>query len=258
MPGLYRDEGVVLRTIKLGEADRIVTVLTLGNGKVRAVAKGVRKTSSRFGARLEPMSRVALQCYRGRELDVVTQAETLEANRVLREEYGLLTHAIPMLEAVDQVAQEHEPNPALYRMLTGALRALADLRNPVVTSAFFWKLLSLEGIHPMLDNCARCGRASGAHTATDDTATDDTADDTDAELIAFDLDEGGTLCRSCSRGGGRPLSYPALDLLRRMLGGGLNGVFAQTPGPETHEVEQLGIRAVEHHVERRLRSTALL
>ena len=249
MPGLYRDEGVVLRTIKLGEADRIVTFLTQGHGKVRAVAKGVRKTSSRFGARLEPTSRVALQCYRGRELDVVTQAETLEANRALREEYGLLTHAIPMLEAVDQVAQEHEPNPALYRMLSGALRALAELQNPVVTSAFFWKLLSLEGIHPLLDDCARCGRSGGGVGG---------GDGEDGELIAFDLDEGGTLCRACARGGGWPLSYPALALLRRMLGGGLNGVFAQLPGPETHEVEQLGIRAVEHHVERRLRSTALL
>jgi DNA repair protein RecO (recombination protein O) len=246
MPGLYRDEGVVLRTIKLGEADRIVTILTLGNGKVRAVAKGVRKTSSRFGGRLEPMTRVALQCYRGRELDVITQAETLESNRGLREQYLLLTHAIPMLEAVDQVAQDHEPNPALYRMLAGALRALADLENPVVTSAFFWKLLSLEGIHPMLDGCARCGRAAGEDAGADD------------ELVAFDLDEGGALCRTCSRGGGWPLSFAALSLLRRMLGGGLNGVFAQEPGPETHEVEQLGIRAVEHHVERRLRSTALL
>ena len=246
MPGLYRDEGVVLRTIKLGEADRIVTVLTQGHGKVRAVAKGVRKTSSRFGARLEPMSRVALQCYRGRELDVVTQAETLEANRVLREEYGLLTHAIPMLEAVDQVAQEHEPNPALYRMLTGALRALAELQNPVVTSAFFWKLLSLEGIHPMLDDCARCGARPWP-----------TIDD-DAELIAFDLDEGGTLCRACARGGGWPLSYAgARPACAACSAAGLNGVFAQAPGPETHEVEQLGIRAVEHHVERRLRSTAL-
>ena len=117
---------------------------------------------------------------------MVTQAETVEANRVLREEYGLLTHAIPMLEAVDQVAQEHEPNPALYRMLTGALRALAELKNPVVTSAFFWKLLSLEGIHPLLDDCARCGGAGGGD---------------DAELIAFDLDEGGALCRSCARVG---------------------------------------------------------
>jgi DNA repair protein RecO (recombination protein O) len=150
-----------------------------------------------------------------------------------------------MLEAVDQVAQEHEPNPALYRMLTGALRTLADLRTPLVTPAFFWKLLSLEGIHPMLDGCARCGGAERDGEA-------------DTELIAFDLDEGGMLCRACARGGGRPVSFAALVLLRRMLGGGLNRAFAQAPGPEAHEVEQLGIRAVEHHVERRLRSTALL
>jgi DNA repair protein RecO (recombination protein O) len=243
MPGLYRDEGVVLRTIKLGEADRIVTIFTQGHGKVRAVAKGVRKTTSRFGARLEPTSRIALQCYRGRDLDVVTQVESLETYRVLREEYALLTHAIPMLEAVDQVAQDREPNVALYRMLTGALRTLAEQRNAVVTPAFFWKLLSLEGFHPMLDGCARCGEEAG---------------EDDAELIAFDLDEGGTLCRACARGGGRPVTPEALDLLRGMLGGGLNRALAQSPGPETHEVEQLGIRALEHHGERRLRSTALL
>ena len=86
---LYRDTGVVLRHYKLGEADRIVTMMTLGHGKVRAVAKGIRKTTSKFGARLEPASRVALQCYLGRELDVVTQVETLESNRALREEPGL-------------------------------------------------------------------------------------------------------------------------------------------------------------------------
>src|SRR6266850_2575912 len=157
MSGLYRDEGVVLRTIKLGEADRIVTIFTQGHGKIRAVAKGVRKTTSRFGARLEPASHVALQCYKGRDLDIVTQAESLDSNRVLREEYSLLTRSVPMLEAVDQVAQDREPNPAMYRMLTGALHALASTRNPLVTPAFFWKLLSLEGFHPLLDGCARCG-----------------------------------------------------------------------------------------------------
>ena len=187
MSGLYRDEGVVLRTIKLGEADRIVTLLSLGHGKVRAVAKGIRKTTSKFGARLEPTSRVAFQCYRGRELDVVTQVETMEANRHLREEYALLTHAVSMLEAADQVAQEREPNAALYRMLTGALRTLGDLRSPLVTPAFFWKLLSLEGVHPMLDGCARCGLDGDA-----------------VDLTAFDLDEGGTLCRPCAAApGGR-------------------------------------------------------
>ncbi len=244
MPGLYRDEGIVLRTIKLGEADRIVTILTQGHGKIRVVAKGIRKTTSKFGARLEPGSRVVLQCYRGRELDIVTQVETLAANRALREDYARLTHAIPMLEAVDQIAQEREANPALYRMLTGALHTLAEGANPLVTSAFFWKLLSLEGFHPMLDSCARC--------------TGDDAREGDAELVAFDLDEGGTICRACARGAGFAITPGALDLLRRMLGGGLNRVLAEPPGVGTHEVEQLGIRALEHHVERRLRSTALL
>lgn len=244
MPGLYRDEGIVLRTIRLGEADRIVTILTLGNGKVRAVAKGVRRTTSRFGARLEPTSRVALQCYRGRELDTVTQVETIEVHRGLREDYTLLTHAVPMLEAVDQVAPDREPDAALYRMLAGALRTLAERANPLVTPAFFWKLLVLEGVHPVLDGCARCGAEPG--------------DDPDTELVAFDLDEGGACCRNCARGGGRPLSPPALALLRRILGGDLNRVLAEDPGGAAHEVEHLGIRALEHHGERRLRSTALL
>ncbi len=239
MSGLYRDSGVVLRTIKLGEADRIVTVFTQGHGKVRAVAKGVRKTSSKFGARLEPTSHVALQCYRGRELDVITQVETIEANRVLREGYGILTHAIPMLEAVDQVAQEREPNPALFRMLTGALRTLATSRSRVVTPAFFWRLLSLEGFHPLLDACARCTEPDGP-------------------LVAFDVEEGGMLCAPCARGGGRPVSPEALDMMRRMLGGGINGLIAEPAGPAVVEVERLVVTVLEHHIERRLRSATLL
>jgi DNA repair protein RecO (recombination protein O) len=237
--GLYRDSGVVLRTIKLGEADRIVTVFTQGHGKVRAVAKAVRKTTSKFGARLEPTSHIALQCYRGRELDVVTQVETIEANRALREGYGLLTHAVPMLEAVDQVAQEREPNPMMYRMLHGALRTLAMQRTRTVTPAFFWKLLSIEGFHPYLDACARCNAE-------------------DVALVAFDVGEGGMLCAPCARGGGRPVSPEALDVLQRMLGGGLNGVLAEPAGRAVAEVERLAITALEHHIERRLRSASLL
>ena len=126
---LYRDEGVVLRTHKLGEADRIVVLLTLGRGKVRAVAKGVRKTKSRFGGRLEPPSQVSLLLYQGRELDVITQAETIDHYRSLREDLDLLTDAMALLEAVDQVAQEGEPNAPLYRMLAGALRTLAPPRS---------------------------------------------------------------------------------------------------------------------------------
>ena len=117
--GLYRDQGVVLRTIKLGEADRIVTLMTQGNGKVRAVAKGIRKTTSKFGARLEPTSHVAFQCYQGRELDIVTQVETIDANRALREHYGCSRTRCRCSRPSTRCAQEREPNPALYRMLDG-------------------------------------------------------------------------------------------------------------------------------------------
>src|SRR5580698_7039570 len=99
--------------------------MTAGRGKVRAVAKGVRKTKSRFGGRLEPPRRASLLLYEGRQLDTITQAETLEHYAPLREDLDLLTDAMALLEAVDQVAQEGEPNLALYRMLTGALRTLA-------------------------------------------------------------------------------------------------------------------------------------
>jgi len=233
---LYRDQGVVLRTIKLGEADRIVTLVTAGHGKVRAVAKGVRKTKSRFGSRLEPMSHVALLLYAGRELDVVTQAEVLDHFRPVREDLGRLARATAMLEAVDQVAQEREPNVGLYQMLVGALRALAARDAPLLVPAFFWKLLALEGLHPMLDVCVSCG------------APDD--------LVAFDLESGGALCRSCRRG--VALSADALALLRRILGGDLAGALNQVPDATTREVDVLATSAIEHHLERRLRSASLL
>src|SRR4051794_30349440 len=233
---LYRDKGVVLRTIKLGETDRIVTILTQGHGKVRAVAKGIRKPGSRFGARLEPMSHAALQCYRGRsELDVVTQVETIDANRRLREHYGCLTHAVSMLEATDQVAPEREPNHALYRMLVGALRTLGEQPTTLVSAAFFWKLLSLEGFHPLLDTCARCGETS-------------------APFVAFDVEEGGVLCEQCGRFAGRRVRADTVALVQRILGGDLRGALAESPGPVTSEVERLGVFTLEHHLERRLRS----
>ncbi len=234
--GLYRDQGVVLRTIRLGEADRIVTLVTRGHGKVRAVAKGVRKTKSRFGARLEPLSHVSLLLYEGRELDVVNQAETLDHFRVIREDLSRVGRASSMLEAVDQVAQEREPSPRLYQLLVGGLRALAASDTPLVLAAFFWKLLSLEGAHPLLDQCATCGTEEG--------------------LEAFDMGEGGVLCRGCRRG--VPISADALRLLRLVLGGGLADALNQPAGPASVELEHLANRSLEHHLERRLRSLGVL
>ncbi|MGH9164626.1 MAG: DNA repair protein RecO [Acidimicrobiales bacterium] len=233
---LYRDQAVVLRTMRLGEADRIVTMVTPGRGKVRAVAKGVRKTSSRFGSRLEPISHVSLLLYEGRELDIVTQAETLDHFRAIREDLDRMRRAICLLEAVDQVAQERKASPRLYQMLVGALRSLAARDAALLVPAFFWKLVSLEGSHPLLDACATCG------------ATD--------RLEAFDLGEGGVLCRTCRQG--VPVSAEALELLRRMLGGDLARVLHEPASEVTAEVEELAHRAIEHHLERRLRSLRAL
>ena len=116
---------MALRTYRLAETDRIVALCTAGRGEVRAVAKGVRKTTSRFGGRLEPASDVALQLSEGRSLGTVTQAETIDHNGAIRSDLDRLGKANGGLEVVDQAAQEGGPSPALYRMVVGALRALS-------------------------------------------------------------------------------------------------------------------------------------
>jgi DNA repair protein RecO (recombination protein O) len=237
--GLYRDTGVVLRHYQLGEADRIVVLLTEEHGKVRAVAKGVRRTTSKFGARLEPMSHVRLLLYRGRDLDIVSQAESVESLAPLLGDLDRASQAMAALEAVDQLALEREPNPTLYRMLVGVLRTIAGPEHsPLVVPAFFWKLLAAEGLRPELDACVRCGGV-----------------EPDVTLVAFDLDEGGVLCRSCRSGAA--ISPATLALLRAILGGRLNEALALPESPATHEVAVLATRALEHHLERRLRAVAM-
>src|SRR5918995_3499580 len=126
MPGLYKDEAVVLKTIKLGEADRIVTILTRSHGKVRAVAKGVRKTKSRFGARLEPFTQVDLMIYRGRrDLDTITSADIISSFDALRTNYKRLTAAAAMVELVEKITPDRERSFPIYDLLLAALRALA-------------------------------------------------------------------------------------------------------------------------------------
>jgi DNA repair protein RecO (recombination protein O) len=156
----YKEQGIVLRSVKLGEADKIVTILTQGSGKVRAVAKGLRKTTSRFGGRLEPFTHVNLMLYRGRgALDTVTQVEIMAAHRRIRDDLTLFAAAETMVEAVDKVAEEHERNVPLVVLLLHGLRALdAGPTDPASVAESFWlKLLSLSGFHPALTACAVCG-----------------------------------------------------------------------------------------------------
>ncbi|HEY7605873.1 MAG TPA: DNA repair protein RecO [Actinomycetota bacterium] len=239
---LYREQGVVLRTWKLGEADRIVVFLTQGEGKVRAVAKGVRKTKSRFGGRLEPFSHVDLSLYRGRELDIVTQAEVINPFRSLREDYDRVVAGAAMLEAVDQVAQEREAAIRLYLLLVRALRALdGGARDPsVVLDAFLLKLMALEGYRPALTECAGCGAS-------------------DQPPRCFSIARGGGLCERCRSGQESTLDAGTMPLLAALLGDDLDTSAGTDPAPASRrEAGALVKGYVEYHLDRRLRAYPLV
>ncbi len=234
---LYRDDAVVLRTWKLGEADRIVNLHTLGHGKVRAVAKGVRRTRSKFGARLEPACHVAVQLYRGRgDLDTVTQVETINRFTGLRADPTRFAQASAMLEAVDVLAPEAGGDPDRHVMLVRALATLDRLDTHLVLAGFFLKLLALEGVQPELESCVACGGGE--------------------PFEAIDVAGGGVLCHSCRHG--RPISADALEMLRQILGGRLSEVLRRSADDAAEEVTSVATAAIEAHLERRLRSVTVL
>lgn len=161
----YRDEAVVLRTHSLGEADRIVTMLGRKRGKIRAVAKGVRRTTSRFGARLEPFMVVDLQCYEGRSLDVIQQAESLGSyGSAIAADYATFTAANVIVETADRLTDEASLQQ--YLLLVGALRALArgDHGPSLTLDSYLLRALSIAGWAPSFADCAVTG-APGPHTA---------------------------------------------------------------------------------------------
>ena len=152
---LYSDEAIVLRTHKLAEADRIITLLTREHGVVRAVAKGVRRTTSRFGSRLEPFTHVDLQLAVGRNLDMITQAETRAPyGNADRADYDRYTAASVMLETAERlVSEERQPSVQQYLLLVGALRAMTagEHRAGDVLDSFLLRSLSVAGYAPSFD-----------------------------------------------------------------------------------------------------------
>jgi DNA repair protein RecO (recombination protein O) len=244
---LYRDEGVVLRVQKLGEADRIITVLTRRHGRVRAVAKGVRRTRSKFGATVEPFSHVDLQLYAGRNLDIVVQAESLTAyGERLVGDYGRYTAGTAVLETAERLtAEEREPSLRLFLLVVGALRALsgggpddAEPRDPsMVLDAFLLRAMSVAGYAPALAECARCG-APGPHRA-------------------FSVPAGGSVCAVCRPAGAASPAPAALALMVDLLTGewdAAEGSDART----RKEASGLVAAHLQWHLERGLRSLPLV
>ena len=237
MPGLYKDQGIVLKTIKLGEADRIVTLFTRSHGKERAVAKGVRKTKSRFGGRLEPFTLVELLIYRGRNLDTITSAHILDHFKGVRDDYSSYTSACALAELVEKITEERERAYSTYALLLQGLQALADDRGETVVPAFVVKLLSVSGYHPSLSVCAGCGGSQG--------------------LVGFSPSLGGAVCRDCFEEDEAAfgLSPDRIALLSQLLASDF-GAAADVGA--TIEVTQALRRYAEYHLERPLRSLQLL
>jgi DNA repair protein RecO (recombination protein O) len=268
----YRDDGVVLRTHKLGEADRIITLLTRQNGRVRAVAKGVRRTKSRFGGRLEPFTHVDVLIHPGRSLDVIQQAEVIRAyGKPLATDYPRYTAGTAMLETAERFTPvEKEPAIRQFLLLIGGLRALGEADAPdyldepeeagefdeadgsgrdggraaatreprLVLDAYLLRSLALEGYAPALEECARCGVTAASGTRP---------------LVAFTVAVGGMVCANCRQPGSASPAPQTVALMRALLRGDWDAAMRSE---RRHRVECSGLVAayLQWHLEHSIRS----
>ncbi|GAA3770840.1 DNA repair protein RecO [Microbacterium kribbense] len=231
----YRDEVVILRTHKLGEADRILTCLSRRHGKIRAVAKGVRRTSSRFGARLEPFMVADVQVYIGRSLDIIQQAESLGAyGAQIAVHYDRYTAASAMVETADRL-NEAEATGQQYLLLVGGLRALARGEHAArsILDSYLLRAMSLSGWAPGLSDCARCG-LPGPHGS-------------------FVAQAGGVVCRDCAPAGAVHVDVATTNLLQSLIAGEWDEVDAAPAGATAAASGLVGAYA-QYHLERGIRA----
>ena len=231
----FKEEGIVLRTHKLGETDRIITLLSKNSGQIRAVAKGVRKTSSKIGARLEPFMAVEAQFYNGKSLDVVTQVETLASyGKQIVSDYDSYLAGSKMLETAERLTRETSTQQH-YQLLMGALRSLSRFEHDPqsITNSYQLRALSLSGWTPSFDQCSGC-QSEGPHER-------------------FLVQVGGAVCEQCAPPEANRL-HPNTMIL---LGALLSGDWSIVDDADSFSAEQASgiIRAfMQWHLERGLKS----
>jgi DNA repair protein RecO (recombination protein O) len=243
-PRTYRVEAVVLRRVDFGEADRVLVLYTRERGKLPVVAKGVRRMSSRMAGHLELFTQSELMLAKGANLDVVTQAESRNSFRAVREDLTRTSTAYLIAELTDALTEEALEQPELFDLLTATLRALGTTDDPRLVAAHYQlRLLDVAGFRPVLMRCVMC----------------------QAELApgrnAFSAFLGGALCPRCGPGesSARPIDTDVLKVLRNLQRAGLPGsVRFRVPELVMREVERILRDLIERHTERRLRSPDLL
>lgn len=232
---------MVLRQHKLGEADRIITLLTRQYGLVRAVAKGIRRTRSKFGARLEPFAHVDVQLYPGRSLDVITQVHTLNAYATdIVDDYGRYTTACAILETAERLAgEERAPAPQLHQLTVGALGAIAEQRRTpeLILDAYLLRAMGFAGWAPAISDCARCA-APGPHRA-------------------FHVAAGGAVCVQCRPPGAATPTQGVFELMDALVRGDWTVVDGVDPALH-RQASGLTAAHLQWHLERQLRTLPLL
>ena len=246
---LYRTEAIILRRADLGEADRLLTIFTPRFGKLRVVAKGARKPGSRKGGHVELFTRSTLLIARARNLDIVSQAETVEVYRALREDLLRSTYAHYVVELLDRFTGDGEESAELYDLLADTLGRLCDAENPALLARFYeLRLLTLAGYQPRLFDCARCGQALREV-------------DSESPPYGFDCAQGGVLCEKCAPqfAEALPLTLAALKVLRYAARVEWLAFASLTLRPlVAREVEQTMLKYITYILERNLKSVEFL
>ncbi len=243
-PRSYRVEAVVLRRVDFGEADRVLVLFTRERGKQPVVAKGIRRIASRMAGHLELFTRVDIQLAKGANLDVVTQVDTRDAFRHLREELSRTSTAYYVAELADALTEEGDEHPELFDLLIATLRALETTDDTRLVAAHYTlRLLDVTGFRPVLQRCVVCG----------------------ADLLpgknAFSPFLGGAICPRCAPAEptARPIPSDALKVLRNLQrAGALGSAHFRVPELVMRDVEGTLRDLVERHTERRLRSPDLI
>jgi len=241
---LYRTEAIILKRRDFGEADRLLTLYTPGLGKIRAVAKGIRKPTSRKSGHLEPFTHSQLLIAKGRELDIITQAETIHPFISLREDLLRTTYAYYVAELVDRFVEEGVENRSLFDLLLATLGRLGEEDDLALAARFFeLHLLALVGYRPQLFRCVECER------------------EIDFEVSFFSPAEGGVLCPNCGKGkpGAKKISAGALRVLRLLQTSDYDLCRRVHISPQLHaELEALMQRYIVYNLEQELRSVKFL
>ena len=243
---LYKTEGIVLKSMEYEEADKIVTIYTKNYGKITAIAKGVRKTKSKFGSSLEILTHSNFLIYKGRNIDIVSQTEILESFFSTSKEVIKFAFAVNCVEVVNRLTEEQEINIGLFNLLKEVLHYLKGSNDPkLLTLSFKWQTISILGYRPSLDHCCRCNKSAE-----------------DQKEMYFNIKEGGLVCNNCiakDKEGCVKVSLYFNKLVRKILITPLSTISNATiPDKKMKELEKITDLYIAYHSEKSFKTDRFL